>query len=738
MSPPRLPLRLFLAATGLASVLSAGVGVQDESGGAAVPALSTPTLSIPRFADEVERPRIDGRLDDPAWESAARIAGLTQVVPVAGAAPSERTEVLLAFDETSIFVGLRCFDRDPDAIRATQARRDADLDPDDRVELVFDPFFDRRNGFWFQISPAGSIGDALITKNGSSFNKQWDTIWHGRSRITAEGWEAELRIPVQSINFDPSSTRWGFNVRRLIRRRNEEARWASPTPRIGFFSLANAGVLQGFSGLKQGLGLDVKPFVVADYQRADSSDTDLDAGLDLFYRISPATKLSLSVNTDFAETEVDERRVNLTRFPLFFPERRDFFLEDSGAFFFGPSSGRGGSRGGDVIPFFSRRIGIDGDGGEVPLLGAVKVTSQTDSYSLGVLDVQTDEAGDLDSQNLAAVRFSKFLFGQSDVGVIWTHGDPGGGARNDTYGADFNFRTDRFLGDRNLRFSTYFLKTDTDGISDNDSAFLLRSSYPNDQVDLSASYTLVEDDFDPALGFVRRRGIKKYEARFAYRPRLYSSIRRLGFTLRPELFEDTSNATQSVEIAVEPISVELESGDEFRLDFRHVREVLDEDFEITDQVTVPEDAFTFTRYGFEVETSERRPVSAEADFETGDFFGGTRNDYSVGLDWRVNARFTFGGEYELNDVQLPDGEFHVRVARTRFNFQFGPELAWTNFAQWDNQSDFLGLNSRLWWIPTPGTEFFLVFNQGWRTDFDDRFAPEQSQLTFKLGYTFRL
>lgn len=688
-------------------------------------------------------PRIDGRLDDAAWRSVPALQALTQVEPLAGAQPTERTEIRITHDERAVYVAIRCFDSEPEALRATQRKRDADLDPDDRVELLFDTYLDRRNAYWFQIGAAGSRGDALITKNGSSFNKQWDGIWKGRARIDEFGWSAELAIPAATINFDSGADVWGFNVRRFIRRRNEEARWASPEPRIRFFSAADAGTLTGMRGLRQGLGLDVKPFgVVGTGWDATAADSDLtgDAGLDIFYRITPSAKLSLSVNTDFAETEVDNRVVNLTRFPLFFPEKRDFFLEDSGHFFFGPSGGF--RRRADVIPFFSRRIGIDEEGAEVPLLVATKLTGQTDEYSWGLLEVRTDDRKDLDGRDLFAGRVAMNLFEQSDVGVLWTHGNPTGDVGSDTVGIDLNLRTSRFRGNRNLRFSAYALQVEEEGTGGLDNAWHASLSYPNDEVDWSLSYTTIEDDFDPALGFVPRSGIRKYAATFNYRPRMHTDIRRLRFGLRPTWITGIGGRTQTATLEIEPFGIEWESGDEISFFVTPTHENLDtedgetEDFEIHEGVVIPEDEYDFVRYGVRIETSDKRDVSGELRLSSGSFFGGDRTDYTAVLDWRIGPVAQIGFEYELNDFALDQGAFAVNVARLRTNVQFNTDLSWSSFLQWDDDSDEIGLNSRLWVIFEPGREAFLVLNQGWERQ-RGAIVPRAGDLTLKVGYTLR-
>ncbi len=665
------------------------------------------------------------------------LEGLRQVEPVAGGEPSETTDVRIAYDARALYLAIRCNDRDPAGIRATQRMRDARLNPDDRVELLFDTFHDRRNAFWFQVGAGGSMGDALITKNGSNFNKEWDGIWDGRVRVDEDGWTAEIEIPAASINFDPLATTWGFNFRRMIRRRSESVRWATPDPRFRFFSVAHAGRLTGIEGLEQGLGLDLKPFATAsatDDRTTNEDDATADAGLDLFYRLSPSTKLSVSVNTDFAETEVDARRVNLTRFPLFFPEKRDFFLEDSGVFFFGPSIGF--RRRPDVVPFFSRRIGIDDDGAEVPLTASAKFTAQTEGYSLGLLDVQTGSTGELDERNLFVGRFSKNILEQSDVGVIWTHGHPTADVRSDTVGVDFNYRTDRFADDRNLQVSTYALKSSTEGSAGDDLAYHFGLRYPNDEVHARLGFTTLEENFDPALGFVRRKGVRAYEGGVSYRPRMHSDVRSLRFGLEPTWITDMDGDTESAVVSVTPFGIEWESGDELELTVSRETEDLDEGFEIHDGVVIPQGDYDFTRYGIELETSSKRDLSAEVGITTGDFFGGRRSEYSLELDWRASAATLLGVEYELNDVELDEGDFAVHLGRLKVDLLFSPRVTWSSFAQWDDVSEEVSLNSRFWWIFSPGREAFVVLNRGWDLE-DDSLRPTRLDTTLKVGYTLR-
>ena len=730
---------MFLSSLLLAALATPALPVQaDGRSGAAPPSAAPLCVTVE------ERPVIDGVLDEPLWERATRLTPLTQVRPNEGAGPSQDTEVLLAFDAERLYVGLRCFDDDPTTLRATQRRRDARLDPDDSIELLLDPFLDRRNAFWFQIGPGGARGDALIVDNGSDFNKRWDAIWQGRSRVTDEGWFAELEIPFASLNFDPDQGTWGFNFRRFIRRHDEEARWASPDRNTWFFSVAQAGTLTGMTGLDQGLGLDVVPFFLSGF-RHDSSpdpgpdDFDLDAGLDLFWQPTPSSKLSVSVNTDFAETEVDSARVNLTRFSLFFPEKRDFFLEDSGYFQFG----RGSS---DVIPFFSRRVGLS-SGEEVPILAATKYTGRTGSGTFGLLGAFTDKAeledGPVASQELFAARYAHHVDDETQVGLIATAGDPSGeDPGSSTVGVDWTWRTNDFNGGDDLVVSAWALAADNDAAEEGSGTPVALSGsigYPNDELDLSASITHVEEDFDPALGFVRRPGSTMYRTEWQYRPYAEDSdtIERYRFALEPVLYTNADDELETLSTMAELFGVEFYSGDRISLQLLHEVEDLTDGFDLVDTLTVDAGRYQTTRAGIKLNSADRREVGLELDVFGGEFWDGTRTDYELEIDWRPGAWGSFELELERNELRLDAGAVDVHVASLGVDLAFTPDLSWSTDLQWDDVSEELLLNSRVHSILGPGRELFLVLDQGWAV-LDEGFGPTGTAATIKVGYTFRL
>ncbi len=674
-------------------------------------------------------PVVDGKLDDRVWSEAPVIDDLYQVEPVEGAVPSQRTEVRLVYDDDALYVGVLCYDTDPGGIVATQRVRDADLEPDDRIELILDTFRDRRNAYFFQISPGGSIGDALFS-NAEGFNKRWDGIWWGEAAIGPEGWSAELWIPFKTLSFDPDAESWGFNFARVVKRNEERIRWSNPSQDSGFFRIAEAGTLQGFANLQQGLGLDLVPFALGKIVRDTREGREIyrgEVGGDAFYRLTPSLQASLTINTDFAETEVDERQVNLTRFPLFFPERRDFFLQDASIFSFG------GLRQ-TPLPFFSRRIGLV-NGEEVPILAGAKLTGRAGDYNIGVIDVQTDADGELDSKNLFVTRVSKNVLEESQIGVIATRGRPGQNGENALAGVDFTYRTSELFGDRNFQVDVWGMGTHTSGRGGDGGATGLAVDFPNDDLNTGFEATWIGEDFNPELGFVSRRG-NIYDIDLEYRPRPGTWIRQLSFGFFPYWATKPNHELESRRLSFVPFEAELESGDRLELRATQFTEWLDEGFEIRKDIVIPPGSHDYTRYSADLRSGTKRPVSVQLRVEGGTFWTGRRTDIEAGIEWRTGPFLTLAFEQEENHVHLEEGNFITRIVRGRWDLAFDPRLTWRSFLQFDNVSNEIGLNSRVRWIIEPGSELFVVLNQGWERD-GHEIAPFRTELTTKLVWTLR-
>ncbi|MBM3975458.1 MAG: carbohydrate binding family 9 domain-containing protein [Planctomycetes bacterium] len=686
-----------------------------------------------------EPPRLDGRLDDACWQQALPIGAFTQVEPVEGASPIEATDVRVVYTPDVLYIGVRCHDREPSKLLARQLERDANLDPDDRVEILIDTFRDRRNAFWFQMNPRGDLGDALVANNGQNFNKPWDGIWDGRASIDEHGYCLEFALPFKTLNFREGIDAWGLNVRRINKRHEEESRWSNPSQDQNFFLVSEAGELSGLAGMHQGVGLDVTPFFVGrwiDDEASDDQDLLGDPGLDVLYKVTPSLNALLTINTDFADTEVDSRQINLTRFPLFFPEKRDFFLQDAGLFTFADLSPSFGGGSTDLIPFFSRRIGLDADGQAVPLLGGGKLTGRAGPWSIGLLDVLTDDSAGVDGQNLGVARLTRNVGEQSTLGAILTSGDPSGAASNQLYGFDANFKSSTFLGGKALRAFAWVLGTSSGDGGGDDEAFGATVSYPNDTWSWNATAKQIGEDFDAALGFVPRTGIRKYDGAVTFAPRPHTWIRQYEFQVSSTLVTDLDDELETAKIEVQPFGLTTERGDELRVEIEHVRDVLAADFEIQDGVTIPASDYDWARVRVEGGSGDSRAWSFGAAASAGGFYDGTSTDWSAEAVWRPSPRFNGSASYVETRADLPAGEFTTRVAQLRANITFSPTLAWTNFAQWDSESDALGLNSRLRWILEPGREVRVALNRAWEEN-DDSLEPTFTELAVKLEYTVR-
>ncbi|TVQ29909.1 MAG: hypothetical protein EA376_14430 [Phycisphaeraceae bacterium] len=684
---------------------------------------SRPAVGMVRTDEAID---IDGRLDEAAWAAAAVIDGFTQVDPVEGAAPTERTEVRLLYDSDYLYIGVRCFDSNPGGIVATQMLRGGSLGADDRVSIALDTFLDRRNGFFFELGAAGGKRDGLI-ENNRNIRTDWDGVWLGRATVDELGWTAEFAIPFKTLAFDPRTDAWGFNIERVIRRKNEVVRWATPTRASGLRAVSDAGVIEGLEDLRQGLGLSVQPFVSTRFD-LDRGSTRLEPGLDVFYRLTPSLSLAVTVNTDFAEAEVDQRRVNLTRFPLFFPEKREFFLQDAGLFSFG-----GIFR--SPLPYFSRRIGIV-QGEEKGILAGVRLTGRQDGLGVGLLNVQMDDDDELGSKNLSVGRFTFDVFDESTVGVIFTHGDPGRRGDNTLIGADYNMRRANFIGSTPLEANLWVMGTHTSGESNSDSmTFGGRINIPDDRLSFNLFAAQIGEDFNPALGFVQRRGVREYNGSIRHRWRPGGFLRRVDLSARANVFTDLDDEVDTSEFDLPRLEFENQVGDTLRLAFTTLRDNFDEPFAIRPGVVVAPDDYRFNRFSAQASTSTSRPLAVAAGFEAGNFLSGSRTDYTAGLEWRPSAHFFGSAEYEMNDVGLAEGDFTVHIARARIDFLFTPQLSWSNTVQYDNVSKLMGVNSRLRWEVEPGRDVFVVLNQG--LDTDRSFSTETSELTLKVGWMWR-
>lgn len=690
-------------------------------------------------------PRIDGRLNEEVWLNATVIKDLVQRLPNTGEPVSEPTQIFLLYDKDFIYVGMRCTD-DPKRITSNELARDVSLGNDDRVQIIFDTFLDKRNGYWFQIGPKGSIGDALVSENGAGFNKQWDGLWQGRSHIHDQGWDAEIAIPFKTLNFKPGQEEWGMKIIRHIKRKAESSYWPVANLNTYRFQVSDAGLLTGLEGITKGIGLDIRPYVLTGMDNPETNNKSMvrnenplfNLGGDIFYRVTPGIKAALTFNTDFAQTEVDSRQINLTRFSLLFPEKRGFFLDGAQYFNFGLGGDRTNSYAARNIPFFSRRIGLDPDGNPIPITWGAKVTGQAGNWNIGFQSI-SDKPDQ--SRNFTVARVTKNIGAQSYVGFIGTNGNALSEADNQLVGLDARIATAKFKGNKILAFSAFGLKSFTDSLQGKDVSWGAEVNYPNDFLSFRLGHQEIGENYRAGIGFTPRLGIKEnyIEAALGPRPNKWG-ILQVNFRGAGDFITDFDNRLLTREIQVTPLAVELIAGDEFELSGNSQYEYLDEDFDIypKDSIAIPAGEYNFWRYSLQIRSAQRRRVWFQPQYTWGSFFNGYRHDFEFAFGYKINTPIFVGMEYEQNRVFLPEGSFSTEIYRINANIFFSPDISLTNFVQYDNLTEQVGWQSRFRWILKPGNEILFVWNSNIYKGLDEeRFAVQESFTRLKLNYNFR-
>jgi len=682
--------------------------------------------------------KIDGLLDEAFWRQTPPIGPLTMVEPDEGGVPSQQTEVRVAADPHSIVFGIICRDRNPAGIVSTTMQRDPQLRGEDHIKIVLDTFLNGRTGYIFALNPNGARYDALIEKEGEGENPQWDGIWEAASRRSEEGWSAEILIPIKTLRFQPGLSQWGFNVERRIQRNLETDRWASPNRNFKVTNVGLAGRLTALPRFHQGQGLTVRPYGLGSRVRNTPEEAAVhrfEPGLDVLRNFGGNVTALLSVNTDFAETEVDTRRINLTRFPLYFPEKRTFFLEGSDIYEFGLGMGFYHSR--DLVPFFSRRIGLV-EGRTVPIDGALKATGSLGRFSFGVLDALMRPVEGLTPRtNLFAARGFYSLWAESRVGFLFAAGDPLGRKGSWEAGLDFTYKTSRFRGNKNFMIGAWALMTDRENLGADRAAFGFKVDYPNDLWDVSLTFKRIGADFDPSMGFVPWTGITKVNFNMAYKPRPeWPWLRQMQHELFIQAVWDLGRQVQQWRIFTAPINWHLESGDRVEFNIVPQMERLPYAYEIAPGVPVEAGAYRWWRYRLEFQSASKRRVTTKLTWWFGPFYDGHMDQMQAEVSWRPSHRLNLTFEGEWDKGRLPAGEVDIQLARTRFDLFFSPDLQLLNYFQYDSVTRSLGMNSRLRFTYRSLLDIFLVYNRNW-VDTQGRFLADLNQFFIKVQYSWR-
>ena len=686
------------------------------------------TIRAVRVGEELV---IDGRLDEPIYSRVESISDFIMQEPQENVPATEKTEVWIFFDDRNLYVSGRNWDTEPNRMIANDMRRDGNkIGQNDNFTLTIDTFYDRRNGYFFQTNPLGALRDGLISDE-RQLNADWNTVWDVRTTRFDQGWTVETVIPFKSLRYGPGRDQvWGINVRRGVQWKNEDS-FITAMPRslhyMAQFRLSLAATLVGLQTPGVSRTLEFKPYAISGTTGIRNSSNSIvndfsrDVGFDGKYGLTQGLTADFTVNTDFAQVEDDDEQVNLTRFSLFFPEKREFFLEGQGIFSFGgASTGRrwsGSSGGGDTpILFFSRQIGISGRN-EVPIRAGSRVTGRAGAFTLGLLNVQTGEDTSLEAQstNFSVVRIRRDIFRRSSIGFMGTNRSVAlkGTGSSQSYGVDANFS---FL--ENLNLGGYYAQTKTPGLTGKDTSYAGSIRNEGDRYGFSYAHLLVGEDFNPEIGFVRRDDFRQHRAsaQFTPRPTSIRAIRRFQFRGDVDyISNESTGALESRDLGAK-FEVEFENTDRFSIDASDKYEALFEEFTISDGVTLPIGGYDFRNFRMNYRLGASRRVPASVYVSRGGFFSGERTIINVNGRVEVSPQLSFEPRVQVNWIDLPQGSFNTKLASTRVNYAMTTRLLVATLIQYNSNSDSISTNVRLRWEYQPGSDLFVVYSEGRDTD----------------------
>ena len=670
---------------------------------------------------EGQAPRIDGILDDEVWLLAPASGSFIQREPAFGEPATERTEFRILYDANTLFIGVWAFDSDAAAIRASELKRDSNLGKGDQIKVVIDTFHDHRNAFAFFTNPLGAYKDAHSVENARIINYDWNAVWENRTSADDKGWYAEMAIPLSQLRFPTTvgEATWGLNICRVIIRKNEDTYWV-PYPREwgmgGFARVSNAGILGGLENMRSRRRLEFMPFaaprVARDFDAGTRTDADAKLGFDLRLGLTNDLTADVTYNTDFAQVEADQEVVNLTRFSLFFPEKRQFFTESMGIFDYGRSgTSQGGAQSandpGLLAVFYSRRIGLV-DGREVPLFGGGKVTGRVGPYAVGAMNLTTDEG---DPANYTAVRVKRNVLAQSSLGAILLNREGGPTDSNRTAGVDAGF----VLG-RHLMFTGMFAKTFSPGAAGRDVAGAGDVNWRSDRFNYGLTYVDIAERFNAEMGFIPRVDVRNVRARAGWTPRpRWKGVRQLSIAGATDYFENHAGRVESRTHSAEFVLT--------RQDNANLRAVVFRDFDFLPVpfrlagVDVPVGGYDWTTTTVSYTSNQSRRVYGNVGLDLGGYYNGDRQTLRGSLNFILGKTLLFEPNYTRNHITLPGRPRYVtNTLNTRVSYSFSPDLFVKGFFQYNDERRTATFNFLFWYVYRPGSDLYVVYDNGWETD----------------------
>jgi hypothetical protein len=693
----------------------------------------TPTLRAVAVSTPL---RVDGRLDEALYRDVAPMSNFVQTEPQPGAAATEKTEVWVSFDRDRVYVSVRAWESRPDRMVVNEMRRDGEnIAQNENVAFMFDTFLDRRNSVMFSFNPLGGRMDGQNTNEGT-YNGDWNPIWDLAVGRFEGGWTAEAAIPFKSLRYGPARDQtWGFNVRRINRWKNEIsylARVADGAGINGIHRVSQAATLTGIEAPAGARTLDVKPYAVSDLSSDLTrrpqvrNDPGGDVGLDVKYTLTRNLTADFTVNTDFAQVEADEQQVNLTRFNLFFAEKREFFLENEGLFQFGGATPTGDT----PTIFYSRRIGLD-QGGIVPITAGGRVTGRMGSYSLGLINIQTggDDLRAVPAANFTVARLRRDVLRKSAIGAIYTRRSEMLDSRgaNEVYGVDA-----RFAFFDNLQFNTHYAESRTPGLAGDNSTYRVQMNYDADRYGIAMNHLVVGRNFVPDVGFVRRGNLAKdyVQANFSPRPKRIPHVRKLTYQAYLTYTENGLGQLETRERRAN-FETEFKNSDRLQVYYTDQLESLYSPFRIAPAVTIPNGSYDLGAFRAAWTFGQQRLASGTWAFEAGRFYGGSRRTFSYSsARVKLTPQIAVEPSLSFNRVDTPFGDFTTNLASSRATYTITPLMFVSGLVQYNSASNSLSSNLRLRWEYRPGSELFVVYNEG--RDTLQRGVPELQQRSIVL------
>jgi len=685
--------------------------------------------------------RIDGIFDEPWWEGAAVADGFVQSEPNAGEPARQRTEIRVVYTTDALLIAARMSDAEPDRIVGTEYRRDALLDAEDTLEIFLDTYRDGRNAFYFATNPVGARLDGTVRNQGAVLNFEWDGVWAVAARRDGEGWVAEISIPFNTLRFAPGSEDgWGLNFGRRVARTREESYWAFISPEWGFnakFRASAYGQMLGLTEASSRGRLKLKPYALGgierDYENAEDAEPNITAGLDAKVALSSSINLDLTLNTDFAQVESDQQQVNLTRFALFFPERREFFLENAGLFSVGEN--RLPFSPPETLLFFSRRIGLSEDGDEIPIIGGARLTGKLGGTELGAFHIVTNDTV-IDDESIpqtgfSAARIKQDIFERSSVGGMFLNKTPADdGASNQVAALDFNFAYTQ-----NARFSGFVGKSRTPGLDGADHAVSAHGDWVTDRFSAYGDFADIGEDFNSEMGFVPRAGVRKYKGQGFWSPRPGKlGMRQIFMGNNHSYIVDRDGNLQSQLNSLGPFIL-FNNGSIAFGGWDYSAEGLSEPFEIRDDVEIPVGEYRFHRYNVGFNFDQSRRVAPSVFYSDGGFYNGTLRTIGLGTEARPHNRVRLGANYFRNEVSLPleGGEFTTNLLILRGVVAFSPRAFARALVQFNDDAEETLANVLFRYTYRPGSDLFIVYNED-RDTMGGSSQPKHRELIIKLTF----